>query len=119
MSQSQAYQEFLFSLEKLNNEFLIGSEDMDIPSLKAQFQTIKAFFQNHLASLTIEDLDEAIAMQWQGIQTELYRELRLLETDILFFASSRAAATKLQRLQSLRQRTERMIKYCEVILKLL
>lgn len=119
MSHSQAYQEFLLSLEKLNNEFLIGSEDIDLPSLKAEFQTIKLFFQSHIASLTIQDLDEAIAMQWQSIQTELYRELRLLETDILFFASSRAAETKLQRLRSLRERIERMIKYCQAILKLL
>ncbi len=117
MSHSQAYQEFLLSLEKLNNEFLIGSEDLDLPSLKAEFQTIKLFFQSHIA--TIQELDEAIAMQWQSLQTELYRELRLLETDILFFASSRAAETKLQRLRSLRERIERMIKYCQAILKLL
>ncbi|MGK7950398.1 MAG: heterocyst frequency control protein PatD [Xenococcaceae cyanobacterium] len=117
MSHSQAYQEFLLSLEKLNNEFLIGSEDIDLPSLKAEFQTIKLFFQSHIA--TIQELDEAIAMQWQSLQTELYRELRLLETDILFFASSRAAETKLQRLRSLRERIERMIKYCQAILKLL
>ena len=119
MSHSQAYQEFLFLLEKLNNEFLIGDEDIDLPSLKAEFQTVKVFFQRHIASLTIHDLDEAIAMQWQSLQTELYRELRLLETDILFFASSRTAETKLQRLRSLRDRVERMIKYCEAILKLL
>lgn len=119
MSHSQAYQEFLISLEKLKNEFLIDIEDIDISSLKTEFQKVKLFFQQNIASLEIENSNEAIAMRWQSLQTELYREFRLLDTDLLFLASSRQADTRLQRARSLLGRIERITKYGEAICQLL
>lgn len=119
MSHTQAYQEFLILLAKLNNEFLIDNESINMPSLKKQFQEIKVFFQQRIASLEIQHLDKAIAMRWQSGQTELYREFRLLDTDLLFLASSRQAETRHQRLRSLKERIERIINYCKAILQLL
>ena len=119
MSHSQAYQEFLILLKKLNNDFLLMNDEIDIKSAQKQFQTIKIFFQQQIAGLATQQLDESIATRWQSLQTELYREFRLLDTDILFLASSRQAKTRAQRLKSVGDRLERVIGYCNAIVKLL
>ena len=118
MSHSQAYQKFLTLLEKLHDYMVQVNDDIDIKSIQKQFQTIKTFFQQEIASSTPQQLDEAIATRWQALQTELYREFRLLDTDILFLASSRQAKTKAQRLQSVGDRLERIKGYCSAIVKL-
>ena len=115
MPHSQAYQEFLTLLEKLNNDFFSVEEETDVKSLPKQFQTVKAFFQQQIVGLTAPKLDEAIATRWQSLQTELYREFRLLDTDILFLISSRQTETRSQRLKSVRDRLERIVGYSTAI----
>ena len=119
MSHSQAYQEFLTSLEKLNDDFSLVNDETDVKSVQKQFQTIKIFFQQQIASLAAQELDKAVAIRWQSLQTELYREFRILDTDILFLASSRQAETRAQRLQSVGARLERIRRYCSAIVDLL
>lgn len=111
-SHIQAYQEFLTLLQKLNDDFLPRKETIEIKSVQQQFQTIKTFFQQEITGLTADQLDRSIATRWQSLQTELYRELRLLETDILFWAAARQAETRAQRLLSVGDRLKRVIGYC-------
>ena len=115
MPHSQAYQEFLTLLEKLNDDFFSVEEETDIKSLPKQFQMVKAFFQQQIVGLAAPQLDEAIATRWQSLQTELYREFRLLDTDILFLISSRQTETRSQRLKSVRDRLERIVGYSKAI----
>ena len=115
MSHSQAYQEFLTLLQKLNEDFFLTKEDIEIKSVQTQFHTIKTLFQQKIAGLTGEELAPEIATRWQSLQTELYRELRLLETDILFWASARQLETREQRLLLVSDRLKRVIGYCTVI----
>ncbi|MDJ0692217.1 MAG: heterocyst frequency control protein PatD [Xenococcaceae cyanobacterium MO_188.B32] len=119
MSHSQAYQEFLTLLKKFNDDFSSFNDEIDIKAVQKQFQPIKIFFQQQIVGLATQQLDEAIATRWQSLQTELYREFRLLDTDILFLASSRQAKTKMQRLKSVSDRLERIIGYCSAIIALL
>ena len=119
MSHSQAYQEFLTLLEKLQENFSLVNNEIDIKPVQQEFQAVKIFFQQHIMGLATPPLDEAIATRWQSLQTELYREFRLLGTDVLFLASSRQAATRAQRLQSVGDRLERIKGYCNAIIDLL
>ena len=52
MSHSQAYLELLILLKKLNNDFLLGNDEIDIKSAQKQFQTMKIFFQQQIAGLS-------------------------------------------------------------------
>ncbi len=119
MSHSQAYQEFLTLLEKLQENFSLVNNDIDIKPVQQQFQAVQIFFRQHITNLATPPLDDAIATRWQSLQTELYREFRLLCTDVLFLASSRQAATRAQRLQSVGDHLERIKGYCNAIIDLL
>lgn len=112
---SQAYQEFLLLLQKLQNNFESDTGEIDILSLQKQFPTLQTFFQQQITVLTGQELDPAIATRWQSLQTEMHRELRLLNTDILFLASARQAETRSQRLTAVRDRLQRIIGYCTAI----
>ena len=118
MSHSQAYQEFLTLLEKLDEDFSLVNDKVDMGYVQQHFQPIKIFFQQQIVGLTTPPLNEETAVRWQSLQTELYREFRLLDTDLLFLASARQAATKAQRLQSVGDRLERIKGYCRAIVKL-
>ncbi|MGK7936046.1 MAG: heterocyst frequency control protein PatD [Xenococcaceae cyanobacterium] len=115
MPHSQAYQEFLTLVEKLNDDFFSVEDETELKSLPQQFQTVKAFFQQQIVGLASPQLDEEIATRWQSLQTELYREFRLLDTDILFLISSRQTKTRSQRLKSVHDRVERIVEYSKAI----
>ena len=127
---NQAYQEFSTLLQKLQDDFVsmketssvqdksdfdLNNTEISIVSIKEQFQRLQTFFQQQIVPLTSQELDETIAIRWQSLQTEVHREFRLLNTDMLFLASSKQAKTKSQRLQSLCDRLDKIIGYCTAI----
>ena len=115
-SHCQAYQELLTQLVELQQRF--KDINLDPVVIKANWQKIKQVFQEEIIILTSDELDIAIASQWQSIQTEIYRALRLLETDIMFFCASQKATTSESRLASLSDRLDKIIDYCQILLSI-
>lgn len=114
-SHRQAYQEFLRTLLDLQN--LSTASNTDAASIQQNFQNVQQIFQKQVAILTSDEVDPAIASRWQSIQTEIYRAIRLLDTDILFLRSSRQAATTEARLKTVSDRTQKLIGYCQALLQ--
>ncbi|NES83017.1 MAG: heterocyst frequency control protein PatD [Moorea sp. SIO2B7] len=111
---SQAYQEFLSELLKLQNQ--ASAVNLDFVSLDDSFQILQKIFQGKIISLTDDQLEPTISSKWKSIQTEIYRAFRLLQTDMMFLRSSRQAATMKKRLVSLDARLETLIGYCRLLL---
>lgn len=106
-----AYQHFLTVLISLRE--LVASSQAESDALGQGFRQVQQVFQTEILILSGEELEASIAPRFQSIQTEVYRSLRLLETDFLFWRTSRQAATSQQRLVVLENRLEALIGYCQ------
>lgn len=115
-SHNRAYQEFFILLKKFQNSCSNLDQKPQNTSIDQNFQQLQTFFQQNILPLTDAELDKAIALKWQSVQTEIKREFRLLSTDILFLNTSRQASTKDAKLQSVDQRIAKLINYCQIML---
>ncbi|MDB9445664.1 heterocyst frequency control protein PatD [Anabaena sp. CS-542/02] len=53
----------------------------------------------------------------QSYQTEISKQLRLLEIDVLFLQGARQASTTNERLKLIRDRLQTLMQYCEAIVQ--
>ncbi|MEB3226648.1 MAG: heterocyst frequency control protein PatD [Synechococcus sp.] len=81
-------------------------------------QELLRFWQTQLTPLTGDDLPEDSYGSWRSLHTELYRGLRLLNTDLMFLQGSRTAQTQSQKQQQIQARLAQLERYCTEILKL-
>ncbi len=93
----KVYQEFVKLLKDFEEQLNSSNKS---PSQES-WSNIQQFFQQKLLPLRDDELTESTIQQWRSLQTEIQREFRLLNTDILFLAASRQAATKELRLKSI------------------
>ena len=112
----QRYQEFKHALEQLQK--MIAVTNWEAAALRDSVQNVQQLFQNQLAILSAEDLAPVDAPRWQSFQTEIHKQMRLLETDMMLLHSSRSSATSQRRLLSVRDRLNTLIQYCEALLQL-
>ena len=111
----KVYQEFLNLLEEFQQE--LNSSYTTIP--QEIWYKLQQFCQEKIFPLTDDDLDDSLVSQWRSLQIEILREFRLLNTDILFLGTSRQTNTKKARLNSIRDRIPRLIKFCQMVQELL
>ncbi|MGF1478464.1 MAG: heterocyst frequency control protein PatD [Cyanophyceae cyanobacterium] len=108
----QVYQELLSVLLTMRDRSTDVHPDAD--ALQKNYLRVQQVFQQAM-SLNSDQLNSDTAFLWQSVQTEIYRALRLLETDLLFLRSSKQAATVEQRLTNIQNRIEKVIGYCQAI----
>ena len=113
----KAYQDFLILLISLESKCQNYDLKRDRTEVEEIWTNLKQIFQKRIVSLTDENLDRKVASRWISLQTEIQREFRLLNTDWLFWMSSRQQDTKRIRKQAVQERLSKLIKYCQVILK--
>ena len=114
-SHRQAYQAFLAEVLKLQHA--ANAAKFDIVLLQKSWQEAQHLFIGQILPLTEAELDPAHASRWQSLHTEIYRTWRLVGTNVMFVRSSRFEVTSQGRLTSLRDRLERLINYCKLIVK--
>ncbi len=73
-------------------------------------------FQQQILALPWAEMDEAIALRLQSIQTEISKQLRLLAMDTMFLKTARQPETSQQRRQQIGDRLDLLLRYCEAIL---
>lgn len=112
-SHARAYPQLLEELLLLQQEAIKPEPDFKV--LQETFGRVQQVFQE-IISLPNEGLEPDILWQWQSVQTEIHRALRLLGTEILFLRSSKGVATSDQRLTALRDRLNQLIGYTQVML---
>jgi hypothetical protein len=109
----QRYRELQQKLEQVQQA--IATDDGDRAALQQQVRDIQQFFQSQVMSLPMEEVDPSVVSRVQSFQTELHKQIRLLVTDTMFLASAKQSATVQQRQQQIRDRIEKSISFCHVL----
>lgn len=106
-------QQTLQGLKRQNLEQLSAG---DRATLKTQVQDLQALFQQQILTLDLEALDSAASAKLQSFQVEISKQLRLLNTDLMFLQAARLSATLDQRQNQIGDRLEMLLQYCEAVL---
>ena len=93
--------------------------DSTDPQLGAMLEVnLRGLQQLLQADETADQASESFIAQAQPLQTEINKQLRLLETDLIFLKAARQPATLQQRHQQIQTRLTLLLRYCEAILVL-
>lgn len=113
-SHHSSYQRLSIALTDLKNWLVLPNADLSIALQR--LQEIRDIFQTEIGGLSSDELDPSLVSRVRSLQTEMYRALRLLETDLLFLRSSKQTTTSQQRLATISDRLDRLLGYCAVLL---
>ncbi|MEA5576579.1 heterocyst frequency control protein PatD [Anabaena sp. UHCC 0451] len=105
----EKYQEFATLLEQLCSN--VTNIQLNAPTLRQRLTELQQWFVQHIVSLT--DLDS----RQQSYQTEMSKQLRLLEIDVMFLQGARQSATAQARIKMIEERFKTLIRYCQAILQ--
>jgi hypothetical protein len=111
---NQPYRAFANLLEELRN-YTITAE-FDAPELQQRIMSLREFYQQQILTLAPEETE---SQQWGKInsyRTEISKQLRLLEMDMMFLRGARQTTTAQTRLGAISDRLQTLIKYCDAIL---
>jgi len=107
----QSYQAFQQALEQMGRT--ITATDLELAMLQENFQEVQQLFQNQILPLSADDIAPDFVSRWQSLQTEIYKQMRLLETDLMLLQASRSSSTRLSRQTGLTNRLNTLIQYCQ------
>ncbi|MBE9129342.1 heterocyst frequency control protein PatD [Coleofasciculus sp. LEGE 07092] len=114
-SQSQHYQKFQQALEQLYDR--MASPDLEVATILEPFQAVKQLYYDRIASLSADNIAPDFTSRWQSVQTEIHKQIRLLETDMMLLQASRSSATFNSRASGIRDRLNTLIQYCQSLLQ--
>lgn len=112
----QCYQK-LSELLKGLQQAAIASE-METPKLRQDVLAAQQYFQQQIASRDSQEIDPAIESRVRSLQTEISKQLNLLNMDVTFLQAARQPQTVQTRQQQISQRLQTLLGYCEAILAL-
>ncbi|NEO31259.1 MAG: heterocyst frequency control protein PatD [Symploca sp. SIO3C6] len=113
---SQRYQEFQQVLKQMHET--AAAQDLQFPRLREQLQELQQLFNSQIVILSSDNLTPEYASRWQSLQTEIYKQMRLLDIDVMLLQASRSSATSLSRAANLRERINTLMVYCQTLLQL-
>lgn len=111
----QSYRELLVKLLEL--EKLLMVEDTDMIAIKTTYEQGKAIFQAQILTVNLDELECSAISLLRSAQTEIYKNLRLLGTELLFLTSSRQMGTMETRRDRVQKKIRDLMGYCRVIIE--
>ncbi len=105
----EKYHTFATMLEQLRSN--AATSQLNATQLRQNFLSLQQFFQQQVIPLKEEKSRE------QSYRTEMSKQMRLLEIDIMFFQGARQAATIADRLNTISDRLTTLIEYCNAIVE--
>lgn len=114
-SHRQRYQEFQNALEQLHES--ASAQNLELDKLQENHHRVQQLFQDQIASLNADDVAPDYASRWQSLQTEIYKQIGLLQTDVMMLKVSRSPTTSGSRLASTKNRINTLIGYCKAMLQ--
>lgn len=105
----EKYQALATLLEQLRADATITG--LDAPALRQRLASVQQLFGREIVPLTNGD------SRVQSYRTEISKQLRLLEIDVMFFQGARQASTAQARLQTIGDRLTTLIQYCDAIMQ--
>jgi hypothetical protein len=110
----EKYSLFATNLKQLHSD--VTSSQIDAAELRKRVASLQEFFQQQIVHSVNEDTDSNNEGRLQSYLTEMSKQLRLLEMDVMFFQGARQPSTAKGRLDSISGRLKTLIDYCNVIL---
>ena len=114
-SSCQSYQKFQQSLKQMHTT--ITAKDLELAILQDNFQEVQQLFRSQIITLRTDDINQVCISRWQSLQTEIYKQMRLLETDLMLLQAARSSATLLSRQKGVQNRLHTLIQYCQELLQ--
>ena len=111
----QRYQVFQQALEQLLQS--ATATDLEGGALRDSFENLQQLFKSQITSLSADDIPADYASRWQSFQTEIHKQMRLLQTDVMLLRASRTAATSRSRAAGASDRINTLIRYCQALLQ--
>jgi hypothetical protein len=105
----EKYQEFATLLEQFRSD--VTRNQINTPFLGQRLHELQQWFIQQIVPIC--DLD----WREQSYQTEMSKQLRLLEIDLMFFQGARQSVTAEARLKTISDRLTTLIQYCHTILQ--
>ena len=105
----EKYQTLATLLEKVRSDTI--ANQVTAPELRKGVSLLQQVFRQEIVPLP--DGSSRV----QSYRTEISKQLRLLEIDVMFFQGSRQASTAQGRLKTIGDRLSTLIQYCEAILQ--
>ncbi|MFM8007714.1 MAG: heterocyst frequency control protein PatD, partial [Dolichospermum sp.] len=102
------YQELATFLDELQTNVTINQ--LDIHQLRLNFTKLQTFFLHQIVPL-VDDNSQQLSYK-----TEISKQLRLLEVDIMFLQGARHSTTLQARLKNIEERINTLIRYCQAII---
>jgi hypothetical protein len=106
----QKYQELKTLVELLLSD--VHQAHIYDPTWKSLLGEISGFFAREIAVFT------DLGSRQQSYQTEISKQIRLLEVDMMFLQSAKQTVTIKSRLENIQQRAETLTKYCQTMLEI-
>ncbi|MDF5721378.1 MAG: heterocyst frequency control protein PatD [Rhizonema sp. PD37] len=111
----QKYHSFAILLKQLRSD--LTPIPLNALELRQRTASLQQFFQQQIVPLDDEGADSQDWGREQSYRTEMSKQLRLLEIDVMFFQGSRQASTAQERLDTINHRLTTLIEYSKAILQ--
>ncbi|MEH1944375.1 MAG: heterocyst frequency control protein PatD [Nostoc sp.] len=113
----EKYQALVTLLEQLRSD--ATTTQIVAPELRQRVTSLQQFFRQQIVPLADVGETSSQAEDWrvQSYQTEMSKQLRLLEIDVMFLQGARQASTAQTRLKTISDRLTTLIQYCDAILQ--
>lgn len=112
----QRYLEFQQSLEHLKTE--VTQANLDGSALRNRLTELAEFFRQQIVTLNLDNQDNiTLEQRVQAYHTEMSKQLRLLQTDVMFLQAARQTETAQKRQLQINDRLTMLMGYCDVLLQ--
>ena len=111
----QKYHTFAILLQQLRD--YSTTTELNASEVRLRVASLQQMFLVEIVPLALEDAQMPHNSREQSYQTEMSKQLRLLEFDVMFFQGARQPATAQARLQTISDRLTTLMQYCEAILQ--
>ena len=101
------YQELATFLDEFRTNVTAGK--LSAGELRPHLAKLQAFFSQQIVPLVDANSRE------QSYKTEISKQLRLLEVDMMFLQGARQSTTLQSRLKTIEERINTLIRYCQAI----
>jgi hypothetical protein len=104
----EKYQSLVILLDELRQGIIT---QIDVVEVRQRLTALKQLFGQEIAPLMEDD------WRIQSYKTEISKQLRLLEVDVMFLQGARQPTTAQTRLNVISDRLNTLIQYCDAILQ--
>ncbi len=115
-SHRQVYENFVKVLVALSKA--MTNPDISKTSWQGSFAQVQLTFEEEIIVLAVTELEGMELSRWQSLQTEIHRTMRLLQTEVMRWQTSRQEGTEQLRKDAVRDRVNQLIAYCQALLSL-